>query len=36
MAERMAVFERSGPPEAATLWRQVQQRFARLEPGSEN
>lgn len=36
IAKRVAAFERSGPPEGATLWRQVRERFEQLEPGSKN
>ena len=36
IAERVAAFERSGPPKAVALWRQVQRRYAQLSPTSEN
>ena len=36
IAERVATFERSGPPEAATLCRGVQKRFEQLSGGDEN
>ena len=30
IAQRVAAFEQSGPPEALALWRQVQRRYERL------
>ena len=36
IAERVAAFEQSGPPEAVALWRQVQRRYEQLSPTSEN
>jgi len=36
IAQRVAAFEQSGPPEAVSLWRQVQRRYEQLSPNSEN
>ena len=36
IAQRVAAFEQSGPPEAAALWRQVQRRNEQLSHASEN
>ena len=36
IAERVAAFEQSGPPEAVALWRQVQRRYDQLSPSDEN
>ena len=36
IAERVAAFEQSGPPEAVALWRQVQRRYEQLSPTSRN
>lgn len=36
IAERVATFEQSGPPEAAALWRRVQTRLEHLSTGGEN
>ena len=36
IAQRVAAFEQSGPPEAVALWRQVQRRYEQLSPTSEN
>jgi len=36
IAQRVAAFEQSGPPDAVALWRQVQRRYKQLSPTSEN
>jgi hypothetical protein len=36
IAERVAAFEQSGPPEAVALWRKVQRRYEQLSHTSEN
>ena len=36
IAQRVTVFEQSGPQEAVALWRQVQRRYKQLSPGKEN
>ena len=36
IAERVAAFEQSGPPEAVALWRKVQRRYEQLSPTSKN
>ena len=36
IVQRVAAFEQSGPPEAVSLWRQVQRRYEQLSPISEN
>ncbi len=36
IAQRVAAFEQSGPPDAVALWRQVQRCYEQLSPTDTN